>query len=253
MDAPVFPELFSPLWWLGALSAVLVGIAKTGVPGFGMMAVPIMVLAANHARFAAGWLLPLLCVADLCAVAIYRRHASWKSLARLFPWVAVGIAVGTAFLGLSDRSLRVLTGGIVLFMLALRVKSMIRRAPLDPDRVPGLLHAALYGTATGFSTTVANAAGSVMNLYLLGQRVPKENFMGIMAWFFLIINVVKLPIYGARDMIDRGSLWLNLTWLPALGVGALLGRAIFLHTPQKAFEATVLGLTAAATLLLLIR
>ena len=45
---------------LAALAAVLIGVAKTGVPGFGILAVPIMVLAVGDARHAAGWLLPLL-------------------------------------------------------------------------------------------------------------------------------------------------------------------------------------------------
>ena len=67
-------------------------MAKTGVPGLGIFVVPLMVLAVGDARQSAGWLLPLLCVADVFAVVAYRRHAEARQLFSLVPWVLVGMA-----------------------------------------------------------------------------------------------------------------------------------------------------------------
>ena len=71
-----------------------IGVAKTGIPGFGILAVPLMVLAVGDARHSAAWLLPLLCLADLFAIATYRRHAHARRLFGLLPWVLGGIALG---------------------------------------------------------------------------------------------------------------------------------------------------------------
>src|SRR3954471_22938556 len=107
-------------WWqwsIGAACAYLVGVAKTGVPGLGILVVPLMALTLGEAKQSAGWLLPILCTADIFAVLYWRRHtAAWK-LFVLAPWVGIGIVAGTAALTLSDRVLRPVIGAIVLIML----------------------------------------------------------------------------------------------------------------------------------------
>jgi uncharacterized membrane protein YfcA len=116
-----------------------------------------------------------------------------------------------------------------------------------PER---LRHSALYGLVAGFATTVANAAGPVMSIYLLSKRLGKDEFIATGAWFFLVINLSKLPIYGAYGMLSPRSLLFDALLLPALVAGALSGRAIFVRLPQRRFETVVLTLTVAATVLL---
>src|SRR5512142_1912458 len=91
---PGLPELPAWRWMLGATAALLAGVAKTGIPGMGILAVPLMVLAVGDARRSAAWLLPLLCVADVVAVVSYRRHAHARRLFALLPWVLVGMGAG---------------------------------------------------------------------------------------------------------------------------------------------------------------
>ena len=99
IEHPVFPDLSLGQWLLGAGCAFAVGLAKTGVPGFGILVVPLMVLAVGDARQSAGWLLPLLCIADVFAVVYYRRHAQTRQLFHLAPWVLVGMGAGALALG----------------------------------------------------------------------------------------------------------------------------------------------------------
>jgi uncharacterized protein len=272
----VFPDLSPAQWTLGAACAFAVGLAKTGVPGFGILVVPLMVLAVGDARQSAGWLLPLLCIADVFAVAYYRRHAQTRQLFHLAPWVLVGMGAGALALGAEERYLRPVVGVIVLAMIGLHLRrrklaavaaatdtapaapvagapstaptAALATAPAPPERVS---QAAAFGVVAGFATMVANAAGPVMNLYLLAKRLPKHEFIATGAWFFLIINFSKLPVYRAHGLISARSLLFDLVLLPAVVGGALSGRSVFGRLPQRLFETIVLSLTALAALLLL--
>lgn len=243
----MMPELAAWQWALGAVCAACVGVAKTGVPGFGILVVPLMVLAVGDARASVGWLLPLLCVADVFAIVYYRRHTEARRLFSLAPWVLVGMVGGTLALGANEALLRRIVGAIVLSMIAVHI---VRKRRGDALAAPGRAQGVVFGAVAGFATTVANAAGPVMNVYLLSKRLPKEEFLAAGAWFFFVINLSKIPIYGARGMIDGTSLLFDALMLPAVATGALLGRAALRRFPQRAFEVVVLTLTAAATLLL---
>jgi len=244
------PELHAWQWALGALCAIFVGVAKTGVPGFGILVVPLMVFTVGDARASAGWLLPILCAADLFAVAYYRRHAQARRLFELALWVGLGMAGGWLALRLRDPVLRPLVGGIILLMVAVH---LWRKRQAERPVPSGWHHGAPYGVAAGFATTVANAAGPVMSLYLLSQRLPKDEFIATGAWFFFLINLSKVPLYAHLGMISRTSLIFNACLLPAVATGALLGRTVIRRLPQWVFERVVLGLTAVAALLLFLK
>ena len=242
---------------LAALAGLLIGVAKTGIPGFGILAVPLMVLAVGDARHSAAWLLPLLCLADLFAIAAYRRHAQARRLFGLLPWVLGGIAAGAITLAAPERMLRLLVAAIVIVMIALRWlrargSGHVAASAPTPPPADRWSHAAGYGISAGFATTVANAAGPVMNLYLLARRLPKQEFVATGAWFFFVVNLVKLPIYGIHGLIDRRSLAFDLALAPSVVAGALLGRLVLRRMPQAIFDRLVMALTVCAAALLLL-
>ena len=232
------PDLVWWQWTLGALAAFLVGVAKTGVPGVGVLMVPMMVLAVGDARKSAGWLLPVLCMADVFAVVWWRRHAAASRLFTLLPWVLVGLAGGALALALPEQTIRVMVGLIVALMLA---AYLLRRwrAPEDVKAVP----AAPYGIAAGFATTVANAAGPVMNLYLLSKRLPKEEFVATGAWFFFIVNLTKVPVYIWHRLFSTESLIFDALMFPPVLAGALTGRWLIHRIPTRPFELLVIVFT----------
>ena len=100
----------------------------------------------------------------------------------------------------------------------------------------------------GFTTLVANAAGPVMILYLLAMRLPKMEFLGTGAVFFLCLNLFKVPFMAGLGMITPTSLLTNLLLAPAVLAGALAGRWIIQRINQQWFELTALVLTFAAGL-----
>lgn len=229
-----------------AIAAVLVGMSKTGVPGVSLPAVLIMSTAfPGREKLSVGALLPLLLVGDLLAIWYYRQHTQWNRLLRLFPYVACGIVPGIWVLATVDhRQFRILLGVMVL---ALLVWEMCRRRAHNGSSQPVWL-VGLMGLLAGFGTAVGNAAGPVMTIYLIGCGLPKQQFMGTWAWFFMIANLVKLPAYVQLSIIATETLYYDLMVLPALMVGALLGRRLFLVVPQWLFDGLVLVLAATAGL-----
>lgn len=163
------------------LVGLLVGMAKTGVHGAGMMAVPLLAAVfGGHAS--AGLLLPMLVMADVLGVVYYHRHASWKHLRRLFPWAAVGVLLGTLFGNyVDDETFRMVMAAIIVVSIAIMIWLERGHKKAVPD-APWF--GWVSGVAGGFTSMVGNLAGSVMAVYLLSMRLPKNVYIGTTAWFF---------------------------------------------------------------------
>ena len=236
-------------WGVVLLGALLTGIAKTGIAGLGVLTVAIY---ANllPARQSTGIILPMLVCADVVAVLAYRRHAVWQHLWPLFPWVVGGVVAGYFTMGhVNDVQVRHGIGVILLGMVGLH---FWRRNRAGTEPVPQTLwFIALTGVLGGFTTMVANAAGPIMILYLLAIGLPKMEFLGTGAWYFLIINLFKVPFSWHLGLITPATLQFNALLLPAVIAGALVGRRLVPHINQTWFEnlALVLTLVAAARLL----
>ena len=98
---------------------------------------------------------------------------------------------------------------------------------------------------------MANAAGPVMVIYLVAMRLPKVEFVGTGAWFFFIVNWIKVPFSAKLDMMTLESVSLNLMTLPLIAAGAFVGIIILKKIPQKAFTTVVQILAVAAAIKLL--
>ena len=243
---------FEPWQWALLISgAVVAGFSKTGIPGSSILFVAIFP-NLMPARQATGIILPLLVFADLFAYVIYRRHLEWRMVGRLLPSALFGLLLGWFALGrINDAQTTKVVGSIIALMLALH----LWRARSHADEV--VAHAPLWfgpvmGLFAGFTTMVANAAGPVMALYLLAMRLPKLEFIGTSTAFFLVINWVKVPFVAQLGLITAESLKLNMYLLPAVALGALLGRPVVNRVNQRYFENGVLLLTALAVAKLLL-
>ena len=240
-------------WVVAVVAAGLVGVSKTGLAGLGVLCVSVFALVIPSTKQSTGIVLPLLIFGDLVAVVTYRRHAQWQYLWRLFPWTALGVLAGYfAFGRVNDRQAKLMIGGIVCAMVALHAWRRWQGRS-HPDTPPdyGWWFGAAIGVAAGFTTLVANAAGPLMVIYLLAMRLPKMEYVGTGAVFFMLLNWFKVPFMIDLGLITGVSLWFNLVLAPAVLAGAFFGRWLLPRINQKLFETLALALSAAAGLKLL--
>ena len=127
-----------------------------------------------------------------------------------------------------------------------------RRSRADADAVPGTVAAGFYGVMGGFTTMVANAAGPVMSMYFLAARRPGHVELGTAAWVFAAVNVAKAPFSIGLGLITPQGLLIDLILVPAVVLGALVGRQIASAISQRVFEYLVIALTIIGAVYLLI-
>ncbi|GAA2459685.1 sulfite exporter TauE/SafE family protein [Streptomyces glaucus] len=240
-----------------AFAALLVGFSKTAVSGANTVSLAVFA-AILPARASTGVLLPILIAGDVLAVLTYRRHAHWPTLWRLFPAVAAGVVAGTVFLMWADDAVvRTSIGAILLLMAAVTPwRRRTAEAADEPDAVTtraGRVKARAYGVLGGFTTMVANAGGPVMSMYLLSAGFRKLGFLGTSAFFFLVVNVSKLPFSAGLGLIDGRSLLLDAALVAFVVPGALLGAWAVNRIDQRLFERLVIAATVLGGLQLLLR
>jgi uncharacterized membrane protein YfcA len=234
-------ELELGQYMLIAVGAFTVGLGKAGLPGIGNLAVVLFALAVPP-KASVGLLLPILISADIFAVAIYRKHTLWPYIGRLAPWMALGIVIGYFVFSLvNDGQVRILIGTILLGMTAIHfIRKFLRAKSLEEDKLPQHpLFIASTGIFGGFATMVANAAGPVAALYFIASGLPKYAFIGTAAWFFLLVNVFKIPFMVDLGIINFDSIGISLSFMIYAVLGALAAPLIVKHINQRVFEVLI--------------
>ena len=274
----MLPTLTAITWILLMVVASLCGIAKTALPGAATVAVALCT-AVMPAKESTGAILLMLMTGDLLAVWSYRRDADFHMLRRLVPAVLTGVGAGALFLHLaSNDSTRRLIGVILLLLVAITLtqrRSTSRRAPdgasaaqapsppaptletqeatttLATSTTSGRLARLVYGSLAGFTTMVANAGGPVTSMYFLACRYPVKAFLGTTAWFFFLVNLVKLPFSISAGLVNTTTMSLTAICAPVVIVSALAGRRLAEHMDQRVFEPVIVALTIISALPLL--
>jgi hypothetical protein len=238
-------------WALLFFCAMFIGMSKVGVPGVSMIVVPVLAIIFGG-KASTGVLLPILMMADWFGVGYYHRHAKWNYLWKLLPWAFVGVGIAL-WVGevVNDEWFKNIIAIVVFICIGLMLwKDRKKSANLFPDT---WWFAALMGILGGFATMIGNVAGPIFAIYLLAMHLPKNNFIGTQAWFFLIINAGKFPLHLLIwKTINWQTLKLDLLLLPGIALGALLGIWLVKKIPDKTYRAFVIVVTVLSAFLLLI-
>ena len=235
-----FPDMTAFQLAILAVSALLVGVNKSGIPGLGML--PVILLAVAFDRnpgFATGVMLLMICAGDIFTVSYYRKNADWKIVLRLLPYTILGLALGFVTMRFLHKPehLRIMIGWIILLLAAVH---LVRVAFFKHAAVPShWAFSSIVGLTAGFTTQVANAAGPVMALYLLSMKLPKDRYVGTCAWFFMIMNWTKLPVFCFEGRVTTSVLYAVLPMLPLILIGAALGVLFVKRAPQRFFEIVI--------------
>ena len=215
------------------LCAIGIGMAKTGLGGLGMIVVPVM---ANifGAKSSTGILLFLLIMADFFGVRYYHMHADMRQLVKLIPSTIIGIVTGV-FVGdqISDEYFQLLLVIVIIsgvLMTVIKVEIKERK-----------IFSIIVGFLGGFVTMIGNAAGPIMSIYFLSMGFNKNKFIGTAAWFFLFVNLFKVPFHiFIWNTIDLEIFLFDLSLFPLILIGAIIGVWIVKKIPEKPYKIFVI-------------
>lgn len=238
-------------WLILSLTALCIGMSKTGIQGLMLLTVPYMAMSFG-AKESTGVILPMLCMADIMAVIYYKRIADWKTVLRLLPTAILGFFIAIFVDNLIPaKEFRHLMGWTLVIALAVMIWSEIFGK--ENRWMKRWWYSAIFGLLGGFTTMIGNAAGPVLSVYLLSMRKDKMEYIGINAWFFLVVNMLKVPLQiFVWDNISWSTFSLNLTMLPIIGLGAWIGIRIVKVFPEKAFHRFIQIVTILSVVMMLI-
>ncbi len=237
-------------WLLLAIAAFGIGITKSGFSGVSMVHVYLFATVFG-AKNSTGIVLPMLIAGDVFAMFVYGKRANWSYVRRMMPPTLVGVVMGWVLMfWLPEQHYRPLIGTIILGLTLLQIIRLWKEEWLAD--VP---HAAWFawsmGILVGLTTMLANAAGPVFGLYLLAIGLPKLEFVGTAAWFFLLLNVIKIPFSWSLGLIRLDTLSLNAMLIPLIALGLWIGTLVVRRIPQRLFDSVILVLTGLASIRML--
>ena len=236
---------------MAAFVGLLIGIAKGGFGGLiGTLATPLMTLVLPPSQ-AVGLVLPMLMFADIFAVITYWKRWRLKLVLLLLPGGIIGVTIGTFFIKHASTELwrNALAAIVFIFTLyKLLEKYILRWFTYRTSDWHGLL----AGTVAGFSSTLANAGGPPIAIYLLFQKLPPIEFNASSVLFFAILNWIKVPYYAYAGLFHLDQL-LRIIWLiPLIPMGVVLGRWMTDKIDRILFERLIVVLLMVSGFLLLL-
>jgi hypothetical protein len=224
------------------LGAAVVGLAKGGLAGLGVMAVPVLALVLPPVQ-AAGILLPILCLSDL--ISLWSWWGSWdpRVLRQMLPGAVAGIGVGWATAALvPEPAVLLIVGVIALAFVGRWAWARRAQAPQAAPQRHG--RAAAWGGLAGYTSFVAHAGGPPFSVYALPLGLDPRVLTGTSVAFFAVVNYVKLIPYFALGQFDGANLATSALLAPVAVLFTFAGAAIVRRMRAEVFYPVTYALTA---------
>jgi len=220
-------------WIAGGLATFLVAISKSGFSGaMGSLGMPIMLTVLSPGLTLAV-LLPVFLVCDFYVGWKYRKRAVRHLIIIMFIAGCFGQLAGwllyqyisEAMLVVCIGLLAVFTGGRYFLRLfrPIALDAVLRRGAVVKLRRQVKARAGLWCGLSGLSSFVSLTGGIPAQVFLLPLRLPRAYYVGTMGWFFLLINVAKLPFFIELGLFNAASLTASLALVPIVPLGVTLG------------------------------
>lgn len=229
-------ELLADPWTLtlAVLAVIVVGMAKGGFSGLGVLATPLLALSLP-APVAAAVLMPVLLAQDVVSVWSFRKSWDRWIVAWMLPGALAGVVLGTVLAAVvpEERLLLVLgaiTLGFGLYRLWLERGGRVV-APSDSPGWVGLL----FGVSAGFTSQIAHAGGPPFQMWVTPRRLPHETFVGTSSVVFAVINWMKVPSYLALGSLNAQTLTAGALLLPLAIVSTLVAVRVIRRLDSARF------------------
>lgn len=213
-------------------AALITGFSKFSVGGMGMLIVPVVMLSFPGPE-ALGIILPVYILADLIAVFLYCKTVDWAVLLRLLPLQILGMVIGTWFLaGMNADQFALAIGLTIVGMLLLGFwldyhDAAFMRHPITANTV---------GLVAGIISMTASAAGPILSLYMMEQRLEKEFYVSTRAWLFLVIDLAKVPFLYSLGYLSVETTVLGLQSVPGMLIGGVIGYSLLKKMQFRQFK-----------------
>ncbi len=234
-DASLIATAPLAFWLIGGLASFVVALSKAGFGGaMGSLSLPLMLLVLPPGP-ALAVMLPVFLLADFYVGWRYRKRAVRRYVIPMVAAACIGQLAGwLLFKQISETTLILLIGLLAVYTAAryfyqlwhpplsaagsrAAVKAIRRRAPQ---------RAGLWCSLSGLASFISLTGGIPAQVYLLAMRLPRAYFVGTMGWFFLTINLAKLPFFVELGLFDAASLSASLALAPLVPLGVIAGIAL---------------------------
>ena len=224
------------LVFLGLIAVIFSGAFITsgfGVGG-GMLMTPLVLLLLPP-KFGIGLIGPMMLLMAGTGVRQYWRQWDNHCLLVILPAMMAGIWVGTHLLSvISADMVKKIVGalaicfGVLQYLAVDRPQWKERLRPTPPQGV-GL------GFASGIISALAHVGGLIFSFYLLPHSRTKEVFVGTTVFLFFTTGLLKIGSYVYYQILTLSILMLCIALLPALFLGAIVGKWLNQRISNKLF------------------
>jgi uncharacterized membrane protein YfcA len=226
--------LTDPLFYAAAIPAViLLGLAKGGFSGIGVLAVPLMTLVVSPVQ-AASITLPILIVQDAVSVWVFRKAWDKKSLVLLTPSALIGIVLAYLLAARVSTAAVELAVGLVSLIFGARQLRITLRGMARAHNSSNAM-GVVWGMTAGFTSQIAHAGGVPFQIYMLPKRLDRDVLIGTSAIFFATINWLKVPAYAALGQFTRGNMATAVVLFPLAVASTVVGAKLIRRVDPERF------------------
>lgn len=264
------PDLFPDTTAFVLCCLIIAGaqlIYATAGFGAGLFAVVLLAIVLPDLRGAIATLYVLTFLTEIWVVIHCWRDAQVRLLAALLPTTAVGLWIGTKILAAGDVGWLKSLLGVLVFLAGawFMIEQRRRRSDVDePDATRigaitskrkrfGVVPCAVVGFFAGGLGGLFGTAGPPVVALLRGYRLDKGAFRATLISYFLVMSVLRGPVYLNRGLLTLETLTAALWLLPASIVGTILGMIVHRRISERHFASAIPVLLVVLGLLLLIR
>ena len=223
------------------VSVVILGIAKGGFNGLGLLAVPLMALVISPVQ-AAAILLPVMMVQDVVSVWAYRNDFDKTNLVMMLPGSVIGIGVGWYLAAsASEDVVRLLVGVIAVgFVLYHYARTWMAR-PMTGHPHRG--RAVFWAAVSGYTSFVAHAGSPPYQVYMMPQRLQPQIYAGTATMFFAVTNFIKAVFYFSLGQFTPDNMHVSVLMLPVAVATTFLGVWLVRRFDKEIFYTLVYAMT----------
>ncbi|MBN1948275.1 MAG: sulfite exporter TauE/SafE family protein [Candidatus Cloacimonetes bacterium] len=198
--------------------------------GFSLLAAPLITLLV-FPRIAVPVLVIFSIFINLGVICFNHAHIELKSMRIL-------IAGGVMALPLGARVLVILPGDILKIIIGVIISVFALYFIMGRMNGKSGVKWILFpiGLISGTLSSSISMGGPPVIIYLTSRNVKMGFFKGNLAVYFLILNLIAIPIYIMNRLVTREVLDLSLYLFPALLLGIGVGNYASRYLPERYFR-----------------